>query len=111
MLQLVAFAIPLARDLVRNAFQLPRGESFGPRQPGSEVVPRFDPLIDIIEPVHSPQRSVGKTPLARIEAVSKINEFCLCSRQHKHRYVAISVMWSPDQMAAVQRNAFFPETT
>jgi hypothetical protein len=73
-LQFCTFAIPLAWDLVRNALQLLRGEPFDPRQPGSEVVPRFDPLIDIIEPVHSPQRSVGKTPLARIEAVSKVDE-------------------------------------
>src|SRR5271166_5816083 len=50
------------------------GESLDPRQPRSEVMPRFDPLIDIIEPVHSPQRRVGETPLARVEAVSKINE-------------------------------------
>ena len=70
-----AFAIPLAGDLVGNAVELPLGESFDPRQPGSEVIPRFDPPIDIIEPVHSPQRGVGETPLARIEAVSKINEF------------------------------------
>ena len=38
------------------------------------MIPRFDPPIDIIEPVHSPQRGVGETPLARIEAVSKIDE-------------------------------------
>src|SRR5271166_6670459 len=73
-LQIGAFAIPLTWDLVRNAVELPLGESFDPRQPWFKVVPRFDPFIDIIEPVHSPQRRVGKTPLARIEAVSKINE-------------------------------------
>src|SRR5208283_5041030 len=73
-LQIGAFAIPLTWDLVRNALQLPRGESFDSRQPRIKVIPRFDPLIDIIEPVDSPQRRVGETPLARIEAVSKINE-------------------------------------
>src|SRR5271165_6763440 len=75
-LQFGAFAAPLARDLVRDAAQLPLGESLDPRQPRIKVIPRFDSLIDIIEPVHSPQRRVGETPLARIEAVSKINEFC-----------------------------------
>src|SRR5271157_4823095 len=73
-LQIGAFAIPLAWDLVRDSPQLPRGESLDPRQPRIKLVPRFDSLIDIIEPVHSPQRSVGETPLARVEAVSKINE-------------------------------------
>src|SRR5271157_3502654 len=76
-LQIGAFAIPLTWDLVRNAVQLTLGESLDPRQPRIKVAPRFDPLIDTIEPVHSPQRSVGETPLARIEAVSKINEFCV----------------------------------
>src|SRR5271157_1775475 len=76
-LQIRAFAVPRAWDLVRNAAQLLLGESLDPRQPWSEVIPRFDPLIDIIEPVDSPQRRVGETPLARIEAVSKINEFCV----------------------------------
>jgi hypothetical protein len=42
--------------------RLPRGEPLDPRQPWSEVIPRFDPLIDIIEPVHDPQQSVGETP-------------------------------------------------
>src|SRR5271157_3644823 len=73
-LQFRTFPIPLAWDLVRNAVQLPSGESLDPRQPWSEVIPRFDPLIDIIEPVHSPQRRVGETPLARIEAVSEVDE-------------------------------------
>src|SRR5271157_4505335 len=73
-LQIGAFAIPLTWDLVRNAVQLTLGESLDPRQPRIKVVPRFDPLVDIIEPVHSPQRRVGKTPLTRIEAVSKIDE-------------------------------------
>src|SRR5271157_2924083 len=73
-LQIGAFAIPLAWDLVRNAVQLTLGESLDPRHPRIKVVPRFDPLIDIIEPVHSPQRRVGVTPLARIEAVSKVDE-------------------------------------
>src|SRR5271166_51441 len=73
-LQIGAFAIPLAWDLVRDSPQLPRGESLDPRQPRIKVIPRFDPLIDIIEPVHSPQRRVGETPLARIEAVSKVDE-------------------------------------
>src|SRR5271157_274231 len=73
-LQFGTFAIPLARDLVRNAVQLTLGESLDPRQPRIKVVPRFDPFIDIIKPVHSPQRSVGETPLARIEAVSKVDE-------------------------------------
>jgi len=54
--------------------QLTLGESLDPRQPRIKVIPRFDPFIDIIEPVHSPQRRVGETPLARIEAVSKINK-------------------------------------
>src|SRR5271166_1115762 len=75
-LQLRTFPIPLAWDLVRNALQLPLGESLDPRKPWSEVIPRFDPLIDIIEPVHSPQRRVGETPLARIEAVSKVDKRC-----------------------------------
>src|SRR5271157_5643733 len=73
-LQIGTFAIPLAWDLVRNAVQLTLGESLNPQQPRIKVVPRFNPLIDIIEPVHSPQRSVGETPLARVEAVSKVDE-------------------------------------
>src|SRR5271165_3931467 len=76
-LQFGVFAVPLAWDLVRNAVQLTLGESLDPRQPRIKVVPRVDPFIDIIEPVHSPQRRVGETPLARVEAVSKINEFCV----------------------------------
>jgi hypothetical protein len=54
-LQFVAFAVPLAWDLVRKAVQLPLGESLDPRQPRIKVVPRFDPLIDIIEPIHTPR--------------------------------------------------------
>src|SRR5271166_4937778 len=94
-LQIGAFAIPLAWDLVRDSPQLPRGESLDPRQPRIKVIPRFDPLIDIIEPVHSPQRRVGETPLARIEAVSKVDErsgvFPLANLLVEHNLAAIGI--------------------
>src|ERR1035437_8101769 len=94
-LQIGALAIPLTRDLVRNAVQLTLGEPLDPRQPRIKVVPRFDPLIDIIEPVPSPQRSVGETPLARIEAVSKVDErsgvFPLAHLLVEHNLPAIGV--------------------
>ena len=73
-MQFIALAVPLAWDLVRNAPQMLLGEHLDPRQPWFKVIPRSDPLIDIIEPVHSPQRSIVKTPLACIEAVTKIDE-------------------------------------
>jgi hypothetical protein len=68
--------VPLWRNSASNSPDVIHTQPFSPRERRLEGIPASDVPVDTIPGVHSPQRRVRETPLARIEAISLVDESC-----------------------------------
>src|SRR6185437_4035443 len=88
-------AVPFRRNLFCNCPQPPRFKLLDPRQPGLEACPACHASVDLVPWEHSPQRRVRKVPLARVEAVSLVDEdraiFALTRPSLEHRLPPVAV--------------------
>lgn len=75
--------VPLCRDFCGNAPNQIDVHLFSACECRLERIPTLDVLIYRVPRVHSPERRVGKAPLARIEAIALIDENCFIAEARR----------------------------